>query len=77
MLDRADDADFGWHNSIRLEAEHFLNTLNTPLYILFGTTPPPPPPPPQKKKTTKKPPKNFKYLKVCLNIHVITIFGEV
>ena len=27
MLDRADYADFGGHNSIRLEAEHFLNTL--------------------------------------------------
>ena len=27
MLDRADYADFGCHNSIRLEAEHFLNTL--------------------------------------------------
>ena len=27
MLDRADCADFGGHNSIRLEAEHFLNTL--------------------------------------------------
>ena len=26
-LDRADYADFGCHNSIRLEAEHFLNTL--------------------------------------------------
>ena len=27
VLDRADFADFGCHNSIRLEAEHFLNTL--------------------------------------------------
>ena len=27
MLDRADYANFGCHNSIRLEAEHFLNTL--------------------------------------------------
>ena len=27
MLDRADYADFACHNSIRLEAEHFLNTL--------------------------------------------------
>ena len=27
MLHRADYADFGCHNSIRLEAEHFLNTL--------------------------------------------------
>ena len=27
MLDRADYADFGCHNSIRLKAEHFLNTL--------------------------------------------------
>ena len=27
MLDRADYTDFGCHNSIRLEAEHFLNTL--------------------------------------------------
>ena len=27
VLDRADYADFGCHNSIRLEAEHFLNTL--------------------------------------------------
>ena len=27
MLHRADCADFGCHNSIRLEAEHFLNTL--------------------------------------------------
>ena len=26
MLDRADYADFGCHNSVRLEAEHFLNT---------------------------------------------------
>ena len=27
MLDRADYADFGRQNSIRLKAEHFLNTL--------------------------------------------------
>ena len=27
MLDRADCVDFGCHNSVRLEAEHFLNTL--------------------------------------------------
>ena len=27
MLDGADYADFGCHKSIRLEAEHFLNTL--------------------------------------------------
>ena len=27
MLDRADCADFRCHNSIRLEMEHFLNTL--------------------------------------------------
>ena len=27
VLDRADCADFGCHNSIRLEMEHFLNTL--------------------------------------------------
>ena len=27
VLDRADCADFGCHNSIRLETEHFLNTL--------------------------------------------------
>ena len=27
MLDRADYADFGCNNSIRLKAEHFLNTL--------------------------------------------------
>ena len=27
MLDRADYADFGCHNSIRLGTEHFLNTL--------------------------------------------------
>ena len=40
MLDRAEYTDFGCHNSIRLEAEHFLNTLalNTlARYILFGT----------------------------------------
>ena len=27
MLNRLDCADFGCHNSIRLETEHFLNTL--------------------------------------------------
>ena len=27
MLHRADCADFGCHNSIRLETKHFLNTL--------------------------------------------------
>ena len=27
VLDRADCADFGGHNSIRLETKHFLNTL--------------------------------------------------
>ena len=27
QLDRADCADFGCHNSIRLETKHFLNTL--------------------------------------------------
>ena len=27
MLHRADCADFGYHNSIRLETKHFLNTL--------------------------------------------------
>ena len=27
MLDRADCADFGCHNSIRLETKHFRNTL--------------------------------------------------
>ena len=27
MLDRADSADLGCHNSIRLGTEHFLNTL--------------------------------------------------
>ena len=27
MLDRADCADFGCHNSIRLETKHFLNAL--------------------------------------------------
>ena len=27
LLDRVDYADFGCHNSIRLETEHFLNTL--------------------------------------------------
>ena len=32
VLDRADYTDFGCHNSIRLEAEHFLNTL--PLIVI-------------------------------------------
>ena len=37
VLDRADYADFGCHNSIRLEAGHFLKTLALTRYILFGT----------------------------------------
>ena len=28
MLDRADYADFGYHNSIRLKAEHFLTFIS-------------------------------------------------
>ena len=32
VLDRADCADFGCHNSIRLETKHFLNTLALTLY---------------------------------------------
>ena len=36
MLDRADYADFGCHNSIRLEAEHFLNTLVLPFISFSG-----------------------------------------
>ena len=35
MLDGADYADFGCHNSVRLEAEHFLNTL-TLTFISFS-----------------------------------------
>ena len=36
VLDRADYADLGYYNSIRLKAEHFLNTV--PLtFICFGT----------------------------------------
>ena len=35
MLDRADYADFDCHNSIRLEAEQFLNTL-TLTFISFS-----------------------------------------
>ena len=34
MLDRANYADFGGHNGIRLEAEHFLKTL-TLTFISF------------------------------------------
>ena len=33
---RADYADFGCHNSIRLEAEHFLNTLALTVISLSG-----------------------------------------
>ena len=36
MLDRADYADFGCHNSIRLEAEHFLNTLALTVIYFLG-----------------------------------------
>ena len=35
MLDRADCADFGCHNSIRLETKHFLNTLAL-IFISFS-----------------------------------------
>ena len=35
VLDRADCADFGCHNSIRLETEHFLNTLAL-IFISFS-----------------------------------------
>ena len=35
VLDRADCADFGCHNSIRLETKHFLNTL-APTFISFS-----------------------------------------
>ena len=36
MLDRADYANFGCHNSIRLEAEHFLNTLALTFISFLG-----------------------------------------
>ena len=36
MLDRADCADFGCHNSIRLETEHFLNTLALTFISFLG-----------------------------------------
>ena len=36
MLDRADYADFDCHNSIRLEAEHFLNTLALTVISFLG-----------------------------------------
>ena len=36
MLDRADYADFGCHNSIRLKAEHFLNTLALTFIFFSG-----------------------------------------
>ena len=36
VLDRADYVDFGCHNSIRLEAEHFLNTLALTILSLSG-----------------------------------------
>ena len=36
VLDRADCADFGCHNSIRLETEHFLNTLALTLISFSG-----------------------------------------
>ena len=35
MLDRADCADFGCHNSIRLETKHFLNTLALTFLSLY------------------------------------------
>ena len=37
VLDRPDYADFGCHNSIRLKAEHFLNTLALTLLITAKT----------------------------------------
>ena len=37
MLDRADYADFGCHNSIRIKAEHFLNTLALTFIFFVGT----------------------------------------
>ena len=36
MLDRADYADLGCHNGIRLEAEHFLNTSALPFISFSG-----------------------------------------
>ena len=36
MLDRADCADFGCHNSIRLETKHFLNTLALTFISFLG-----------------------------------------
>ena len=36
VLDRADYADFGCHDSIRLKAEHFLNTLTLTFISLLG-----------------------------------------
>ena len=36
MLDRADYANFGCHNSLRLEAEHFLNNLALTLISFSG-----------------------------------------
>ena len=36
VLDRADCADFGCHNSIRLETEHFLNTLALTFISFLG-----------------------------------------
>ena len=36
MLDIADCTDFGCHNSIRLEAEHFLNTLALTIISFSG-----------------------------------------
>ena len=36
MLDRADYADFGCHNSIRLEVEHFLYTLVLTVISFLG-----------------------------------------
>ena len=36
VIDRADYADFGCHNSIRLEAEHFLNNLAVTIISFSG-----------------------------------------
>ena len=36
MLDRADCADFGCHNSIRLETKHFFNTLGLTFISFSG-----------------------------------------
>ena len=36
MLDRADCADFGCHNSIRLKMKHFLNTLALTFISFLG-----------------------------------------